>query len=561
VTVTIPNGPATSAAKRKPAYLTSYTKGIDLQAVQGGVASGYVFYPLSALQSYCQSAAAGFVCNLALTVPVGNSQIVVNTYDNTAKAGSNILSTGTLAISAAPGAPNAFAVTTNGVAANLNTGNNAAFNCPTLGVPATLTATYTATDADGGTLSGPLGNPVTLQIADPSGSVALGPTSQLTAATGTFTVNYNGGVPTNGVAIGSAIASFTPQGVANAALGTGAITPINASPAGPHYVYVADSTNNLIYVYDVCAQNTLATSISLPGGTNPIDLVYDRYNWNANQSVKHLIAMGANNTLVVVDAATGATLQTVTLPGTPHHMQTSGTDATGDALMVTVDPNKVLRYNVRATSPYLSATATNFTVGNSPRGVNFEGVGNDLFVANSADGTVMAFGTAVDATLRIGVTPDGISGASADRTCALVTDKGNNTVFALKINPAGTSTITQIGSAIPLPGTPQSVGFFPSSNTGIVTTNAGTAVLVTCASGTFAQSGTLTNFISGPTASIPSHYVKPASAPPAVPASFYVVGTNGGQGVLAAYNVGQATPLFGAQFGAGSTPTAVVSGP
>jgi len=572
VTVTIPNPPATSSTKRRPAYLTSYTQGIDLQAVQGGKASGYVFYPLSALQSNCKAATSGFVCTLQLMAPLGSSQLVVNTYDNTTKATSNILSTSTTNILVAQGTPNAFSVSTNPIIANIQTfQNQQGFQCPIIGTPATVSSTYSTMDADGGVLSGTIGNPFTASVSDTTGSITFSP-GPYTTATGTFTLTYNGGVPTNGVAIVSAI-GLTAQGVPNGVIGSGTITPIRATPLGPHYVYIADGANNLIDTYDVCAQTSTSGAIMLPAGTNPAELVYDRYNWNQNNAVKHVIAEGTgNNTLVVVDVVANSVLQTVSLTGTPRRMQSTYAAGGGDDLYVTVSPSKLVRFNIQTVSPYqiITPAAASNTVGSALGGLNLEGFGNDGFVADSGDGTVRAFNTntlAIDATLSLGGSPAGVSGPSSDNLCALVTNKGNNTVSALKINATGTSTITQIGSPIALPGQPQSVTFFPSSNTAIVTTASAGAILVTCSGGTsFTQTASWTPFALTPTANVPSSYVAPASGPGSpLPAanttSVYIVGTANGQGVLTAYNIGQNTPLFGAQFGTLSNPTGVVSGP
>ena len=112
VSVSIPLPLQPSSTKRAPRYLTSYTKGLDLQAYQNGTYSGYVFYPLSALQSYCSVTGSTYSCNLSVQAPVGSGQIIVHTYDNTTVATSNMLSVATQNVTIAPNQANTIAIAT-----------------------------------------------------------------------------------------------------------------------------------------------------------------------------------------------------------------------------------------------------------------------------------------------------------------------------------------------------------------------------------------------------------------------------------------------------------------
>jgi hypothetical protein len=591
INVAIPSGSTTTSspgslfekvrsvltATRKPQYLTSYTQGIDLEAVQNGVASGYVFYALSTLQSNCTSTSSGFSCSLKVMVPVGTSQLVVNTYDGQQKSGSNVLSTSTTTINASSSST-VFSVTTNGVAANINGNTPSSVVCPTIGTASSGTQTYTMADADNGTITGTtIANPWTPGSTDTTGSVSVTPAGPYSAPSGTITFNYNGGTPTNGVAILSANVAFGPKSTTSTALGSLGITPLNATPAGPHYLYIADSANNVIYAYDVCAQQTnnyMPLVFQVPSGTSPTEIRFDRYNWNANNSVKHLFVLGAgNNTLLVIDGLTGSLIQTVSLPGTPHRMVASGADGSGDALFVTVDPNSVLKYGVQTSSPYHLTGPTTISVGSAPRSINLEGFGKDGYVANSGSGTVMGINTssgAIDATLSTGGSPSGIPGPSGDGACTLVTDAVANTVAAIQTRSTGAGSITQIGSTISLGATPETTTFFPNSNIAIVALTGGTAVLVTCSGGTsFSQTGTFSGLMSAPAlgASIPSSHTYPASGPgSALPAanntSVYIAGANNGVATVQAYNVGYSTPLFTLNsFSSNAVLSGVVTGP
>lgn len=548
VSVTIPSTNATTASAgrslfsvlrsavnstRKPQYLTSYTQGIDLQAVQGGVASGYVFYPLSALQSYCTTVATGYSCNLKVMVPPGLSQLVVNTYDGTTKAGSNVLSTATLSISASAASSNAFSVTTLPVVAGINAFNGSQIQCPTLGTPLTVSSPYTTTDADNGTLSGTLGSPFSAANSDLTGSVLFSP-GPFTTATGTFTMTYNGGTPTNGVAVINGISStINSKGVANGSVGNGSVTPIPATPAGPHYLYFVDSAANTVSQYDVC-QNSVTKTISLPAGTNPVYVRYD----DINTSPPRVVVAGANNTLVYVDINSSTNLYTVSLPGTPHHIIESSTGK----ILVTVDPNKVYRYNINPSGPTYLGSVASMTVGNGPIGLNFVGPSpNPIFyVVNSTDGTVSVASistmTETASRISIGGTIKGVGGndtSTANATCMLVPNEANNTVTS--IDP----TTNAVANTASVAGSPVYLTSFPNTastlNTGIVAFQNGSAQLVTCSGATVSAGPTWSVFPTNPTTMTSSRILAGTA---------FVAGQYNGQGVIQAYNSGQDIPLW-----------------
>jgi hypothetical protein len=571
VTVSIPLPSSVTASKaiasvRRPQYVTAYTKGIDLEADQNGTYSGYVFYALTPQSTYCSTTGTALVCTLSLLAPPGSDSIVVHTYDNTTVASSNILSVANTPVTIGANVVNNVTVTTAPIAASFNS-TPAISNCDVVGTPLSQTLSYTAYDADGGALTGlTLGNTLTLtdaNAADTSGGYTVTP-STLTSGSGTYTYAYNG-TDTNPAYL-QATASIGPTGAANVVIGTGFTLPVGT--AGPHMIYVADSTNNDVVGFDVCnaglANN--AVTYSLPAGTNPTLIRYDRS--STGTAHNRLFVGGANNTLVWLDATTapGTVLQTVSLSGTPQHLQDSSTSTN---LWVTVGTTTLARYAINETTPALSLSQQITSLQN-PLGFGLEGNGNDLLLADSVAGTILSITPGstmpINGTVHVSGTPNKVSGPNGTPNCALATTTSPNAVLAITVGASPQTSVAQIGSAIALGGAASSVTFFPpgtpgsgtvgyGGTTGIVATP-GAASIVTCTGSNFASAGTWTTFPSNPSALAPSNY-----ASTAVSSAVYVTGTNAGMPVVEGFNQSADVPLFVTDLPANATPTEITAGP
>lgn len=557
LSITIPQPKAGASSTRRPKYLTSTTMGIDLQAYQNGTYSGYVFYPLSALQTYCTSTATGFSCNLPFQAPVGSAQILVHTYDNTTVATSNILSVASPTVTIKSGAVNNLAIQTLPIAAGVTPSNSP--HCPLYGSPSTQTFTYTAYDADGGDLTGlTLGNTVTFADANPadtSPGYSVTPAT-ITAGSGTLTFQYSGSDAQ--VASFTSTFSLASNGMTNVVQRGGGIFPVG-TPA-PHMIYISDSTNNAIYGFDSCGTTGSTPLVfNLPGGTNPIEAKYDRSSTGTGHA--RLFVLGANNTLVWLDAtsAPGTVLQTVALPGVPHHLVDSSTSA---FLWVTYGVNALGKYSINEAGPTLGfVSSVNLS---APRGFNLEGTGNDMLVANTGAASVLSVNPATlatDGTVAIAGPVNKISGPNGPTpNCALAASTNGMSISAVSVG-ATPWTPTQIGASLPLGGTPLALSFFPpntpgsgtigfGSTTGIVAL-AGSAAIVSCTGASFSQLATWTSFMSNPTAMVPSTYASTANS-----SLVWVVGVNNGSPTIQGYNAAVNAPIVNS---GGFPPTATLT--
>lgn len=549
----IPLATAASSAARKPQYLTSYTKGIDLQAFQNGTYSGYVFYPLSALQSNCSSAGGTLTCKLALQAPIGAAQILVHTYDGTT-ATSNILSVASANTTIVAAQTNTVAITTLPIAASFQFATGTP-TCVLVGSPSSANITYTALDADGGALTGlTLGNALVFanaNTADSSPGVTITP-STVTAGSGTLALAYNGSDANLAVYTGTL--SMSATGATNVTLAATSIIPVTTT--GPHVVYVADSANDQIYSFDICTANSgnvTTTSHGLPAGTSAQKVRYDRHSPNGDPRL--FVAAGTGNKLLYVDVSSTSSgpatvLQTVSYGGPVHYVQ----DSTASAVaFVSVGGTSLFKYTINEAGPTYLTQVGSLTTLSQPRGFNLEGPGNDLIVAQvGGGGQAVAVNTtslAIDQSLTIGGSPNGVSGPNASSSCALVEDNTTNVVSAVGIDPNGSATAAQIGASIVLPGAPVGVTYFPPSisgtgTAGLGTTTAlvptpGTGVVLSCNGTSFTSPGTYASFMSTPAAAAPSGY-----ASTVVPGLVYVVGSDNGTPQFYAYSQYTSFPVF-----------------
>lgn len=569
VTITVPFARQTAATRRRPHYVTSYTAGIEIEAVQDGVPSGFQFVSLGANAPGCTVAmnSAGFTCTFSLAAPVGQTQILVGTFDSPNQGQGNLLSVASPTVTIQPGIDNVIPITTLPIAANIQPVSTPP-RCVVVGTSVNLNTTYTAYDADGGDLTGlTLGNAISVTNVNPADSPSgYGFTpSTFTSGSGSLAFTYNG-TDTN-IGAFTITSSLAPDGHTNEY--SGILGAIPVASAGPHMVYVADSGNNQILGYDTCSDVQQSPLIySLPAGTNPVEVRFDRSSTALDPRL--FVLSQALNQLVWLDVANapGTVKQTLTFGGTPHHVNDSSTSA---YLWVTIGSTTFKKFAIDEATPALTAIASPppITSLNAPRGFGFGGAGNDILVANTGAGTLQAVNPSTmvtDGFVSIAAAPSKVSGPNVNASCALATSSTPNSVYAVSIVGAG-GTPALIGSPIGLPGTPVAQQYFPPTvpNSGtigfgtitgiIATTNAG-AQLVTCDGSTFAASAFWPIFMTQPAAMVSSEY-----ASLAVGGLIYVTGMDNGQPVLQAFTSTYDHDLGSVYLPSGATPTDVTVGP
>ena len=156
---------------------------------------------------------------------------------------------------------------------------------------------------------------------------------------------------------------------------------------------------------------------------------------------------------------------------------------------------------------------------------------------------------AIDQTLTVGGSPNGVSGPNASATCALVEDNTTNVVSAVGIDANGAATAAEIGTSIALPGAPVGVTYFPPATSGTGTLGFGSTtalvptpgagIVLSCNGTTFTSAGTYAAFMSTPAAAAPSEY-----ASTVVPGLVYVVGSDNGTPQFYAYPQYTSFPVF-----------------
>jgi hypothetical protein len=564
VSITIPLPKQTSASKRRPKFLSSFTQGIALEAMQNGNPSGYVFYPLTYLQSYCVQNGSGLACSVSVQAPPGQTTILVGAYDSANDPSGNLLSAVQAPETISPGRTNNLTITLLPVAASI-AGATPPSRCPVVGTPINASTTYAAVDADGDDLSGlQLYNAITFADVNPSDTNSGFAVSPATIASGSGTLSYTyDGVDTNvGV---FQISSNSGPGSTGGNTYAGIFASIPVTVAGPHYVYVADAANNEILQYDGCSNSgTVFRTFTLPA--SPVDVRFDR---NSPANDERLFILMSNNhlTWLDVEGSPGTFIQTINYgANVVQHVRDSDTSAFA---WVTV-ANNVKKYSVTEGAPGVGTlTSINQTILNTPVGFALEGTGNDMLVANTGAGTIQAVNpTNMNADglgLTIAGPVDRIGGPNSNTTCALASSTAGNSVSAVSIPPLGGSA-TQIGSTIVVPGPPQALVFFPpatgvvtnpgyGTNTGIVANTNGGAALFTCDGVTFAQYAQWNTFMAQPAAMASSEYSSLAMG-----SLVYVTGLDVGQPVLQAFISSFDHDLGSLALPAGTNPIAVTVG-
>lgn len=568
VSVFVPFARQTAATRRRrPNYITSYTAGIELEAVQNGQTSGFQFSTLSANAPGCSIAEndAGFTCALTLAAPVGQTEILVGTFDSGAQGSGNLLSVADQIVTIQPGIANNIPITTQPIAANIQPVTQPP-SCVVVGTPVNITTNYTAYDADGGDLTGmTLGNTISVanvNPADTSSGYSLSPSS-FTSGSGTITFTYNG-TDTN-VGIFNITSSLAPDGGTNEYVGILGTVP--AATAGPHMVYVSDSGNNEILGYDICTRSADPSIYTLPTGFNPVEVKFDRSS-TAGDPRLFVLSQALNELLWLdVQSVPGAVKGTaLTFGGTPHHVNNSSTSA---FLWVTIGAGTFKKFAINEGTPALTASGPTISTLNAPRGFGLGGAGSDILVANTGVGTIQAVNPSsmvTDGAVTITGSPSAVSGPNSNASCALATSSSPaNSAFAVSIVGAG-GTPVQIGSQLSLGGPPVAQQFFPpatgsgtigfGTNTGIIATTGAGAQIVTCDGSTFSPVEIWTTFMAQPAAMVSSQYSSLA-----VGGVIYVTGFDQNIPVIQPFVASYDHDLGAIQLPNGSNPTDITAGP
>ena len=313
--LTIP-GPASSAFKRRPAYVSSATKSVKFTVnTASNLTAGQISaYNASASLNHvdtgtlpnatCPASGADFVCTIAIKLPPGTDNITFAAYDNTGGAG-NVLSQQVNTYSVVAAAANSFSIVLD---ANLATpsgslvvnGSGACQNGAvgsTYGSVGTSPVTFTVayTDAAGKTIpSGVVGQPK-LQIQDN--------TATYQSASGT--INATGG--TVAFSINQAAQSYTlaPSTVpiSNASINVRAIAPNSTGSSDGLTYTAASSTKAFTFAAGVAppAHNFLAAVEQFGVGSGAVDFF--------------TVALGGSGGADTISAYSPATLATTNSNG------------------------------------------------------------------------------------------------------------------------------------------------------------------------------------------------------------------------------------------------------
>ncbi len=317
----------------------------------------------------------------------------------------------------------------------------------------------------------------------------------------------------------------------------------------------------------MCTSN-VTNYTNLPAGTNPQEVKFDRHSSAADP---RLFVVGQNNSLVWLDvtSAPGTQLRVIAFGGAVHHVNDS---SVSPYMWLTFGANHFNQYTVNEGAMTLTVTTSISTLVN-PKGFGLEGSGNDILLANSGAGQILALNPSTlgaDAAVNVGGTPDKVSGPNGPTpSCALAADSTNNRVEAISVGATPALGTAQIGTTLSVPGSPVSAAFFPpgtpgsgtigiGSTTGIVALAAGGAQLYTCTGSSFASSTFWQTFPTNPAAMVTSVY-----ASTAVSSLVYVTGLDNGVPSLQAFTAGYDHNLGSLTLTGTSTPnpTDVTAGP
>ena len=227
-----------STALRKPQYVSASARSVSV-AVNGG-APQYLNAPAT---------------TLTVDAEIGSDTFSFVTYDEQNGQG-NALGRASVTKTIVAGTANTVSATLNGVVASL--GISLANASPNAGVPATSAVNVVAKDADGNAIvgSGDYSTPITLSIADPSGSgkVSLS-NATLQNAAATSALSYTGGalwratIIASATGVSSVSTAFTPKPtpyVFDLTTGSGTFTAQDIALGGDGNMWFTDFVNNAI---------------------------------------------------------------------------------------------------------------------------------------------------------------------------------------------------------------------------------------------------------------------------------------------------------------------------
>lgn len=572
LSITIPRPPQTSSKKRHAAYVSPYTMGIAVEAIQNSQVSGYQFYGLGNGPNCVLNGqqTAYFCSGISVSAPPGSTQIVVGTYDSSVAGESgpegNLLAASQQTYTIQAGRTNNLTVTLLPIAANLQAANPPP-RCPIFnGGGVNLTTTYVAYDADGDDLSGlTLFNTISFTNDTDDGNYTLSPTA-ITSGSGTLNYTYTGTDPYPGIF--TITTSLGTDGGSNEYVGIVPSIPV-ATP-GPHYIYVADAANNDILGYDLCFNgggDPTPNVYTLPAGTNPQEVKFDR-NSSAGDPRLFVVSDPTHDELVWLDVSStpGSVVQVISFGGTPHE----AADDAANHLFVSIGNTTMKSWTISEGAQTLTAAATNATL-TDPRGFKLEGSGDDLLLGTS-NGTIYSVNPttlAVDGSVVTGGTPSKLTGPDGPTPdCALAIDTTLGYTYAMTVHatpqtaPVRFNTIETAAPPVTAtffpPGTPGSGNYGIGGSTAIIITNGGGAQLGTCngTAETWTPTAFWSTFMSNPVAVVPSEY-----ASNSVDTLIYVVGNDNGQPSLQAFASTYDHDLGSVQLPGGANPTSVTAGP
>jgi len=262
----------TSAAFRKPMYISPSTKSIAISA-NGGAA---VTANLTPGSPGCVAATSNtpLTCTVSISAPTGTDTFTLITYDGANGTG-NKLSTATVSALIAPSpAQNVVPVVLNGIVSSIQL---VLSNCcpPADNTPHVIKLTVNAMDADGNVIVGPgnYANPITLSDSDTSGHTKLS-TTMLNSPTdaSAVTVLYDGSPALKSATFCASASGVTPANVKCATL-----TPSAATAQS--FIYVANIGGADITAYALSANGNQAPDHSIGGNltdlSSPDNIAFD----------------------------------------------------------------------------------------------------------------------------------------------------------------------------------------------------------------------------------------------------------------------------------------------
>lgn len=204
--VKIPH-PTTSSDVKHPAYLTPQVQGIDFSVYANDGMSpnnrGYVFYAVSAQESYCTDSQTALTCTLPVLAYPGDDWFAVTTYDQNNPTtpynggSSHIISTGGAEATILPNGTNTVSIATSGVVSKVLIGVDDP--APAVGTPFSQSVRVVGLDADNNVIVGNYDQPLTLTDSDTSGVTSLS-TASVASASDVPQLNYTGATIPDGYA-------------------------------------------------------------------------------------------------------------------------------------------------------------------------------------------------------------------------------------------------------------------------------------------------------------------------------------------------------------------------